>query len=125
MFEVVVSAKFKAAQGLKSPVRNDAGLPQTAPADGFNTVLRVGIAFDDSQINERGWFVDTDAVELELNAWAEHLASDKWTNLFDFRPTYEQVAKASYETLQPKIPQLAYVELDNKTLGVKTRYSNN
>lgn len=123
MFEVVVTATFKANQGLKSPVRNDAGLPQAAPAEGFDTVLRVGITFDDSQLNDRGWFVDTDAVELEVDAWAARLASDKWTNLFDFRPTYEQVARLSYETLRQKIPQLAYVELDNQTLDVKTRYS--
>ena len=121
MFEVAVSARLKVVQGLKSPVRNNAGLPQSAPADGFDTVIRVGIAFDDSQVSDRGWFVDTDAVELEVNAWGAHLASDKWTNLFDCRPTFEQVAKFSYETLQPKIPQLTYVELDNKTLGVKTR----
>lgn len=123
MFEVVVSYQFKADQGLKSPVRNAKNLPSVVPAEGFDTVLRVGIAFEDSQVNDRGWFVDTDAVELELNNWSAYLASDKWTNLFDFRPTYEQVARLSYETLRQKIPQLAYVELDNQTLDVKTRYS--
>lgn len=123
MFEVVVSSSFNARQGLKAPVRNQNNLPDIVPSEGFRVALRVYITFDASQLNDRGWFVDTDAVELKLKKWADYLSSDTWTNLFDFRPTFEKVAQLSYQKLQAQISQLSYVELDNETLGVKTRYT--
>lgn len=123
MFEIVVSYSFKARQGLKAPVRRENNLPDAVPSEGFSVVIRAGIEFKASQLNERGWFVDTDAIELQLKKWAEHLSSDTWTNLFDFRPTFEKVAETLYQNLAPEIPQLTYVELANETLGTKTRYA--
>jgi hypothetical protein len=122
MLEVVVSYGFKARQGLRAPIRHDNNLPNAVPSEGFSVVIRAGIEFKRSQLNEKGWFVDTDAVELQLKRLASYLSSDTWTNLFDFRPTFERVAEVSYQRLAPEIPQLVYIELDNETLGVKTRY---
>jgi 6-pyruvoyltetrahydropterin/6-carboxytetrahydropterin synthase len=123
MFEVVVSSSFKARQGLKAPVRGENSLPDVAPSEGFSIIIRAGIEFKVSQLNKSGWFVDTDAVELQLKKLADYLSSDTWTNLFDFRPTFERVAELSYQKIASEIPQLSYVELDNVTLGVKTRYT--
>jgi 6-pyruvoyltetrahydropterin/6-carboxytetrahydropterin synthase len=123
MFEVIVSASFNARQGLKAPVRDQNGSPDIVPSEGFSVTARVSIAFEISQLNDRGWFVDTDAIEIELKQWTAYLSSGTWTSLFDFRPTFERVAELSYEKLRTKIPRLSYVELDNETLGVKTRYT--
>ena len=122
MYQVVISKALHARQGLKSPLRAIDGLASLVPKEGFRVTLSVAIEFRDSQVNERGWFVDTDAAEKTVASWAEYLGSDKWTNLFEFRPTFEKVAEASYQKLRKEIPQLSYVELDNQTINVKTRY---
>lgn len=121
-YSLEITKKFKARQGLKSPVLAAKGLAPSAPADGFDVILRVGIVFEEGQLTERGWFVDTDAAETMMQEVRDHLASDTWTNLFDFRPTFELVARWAYGELKLKIGQLSYVELDNVTLGVNTRY---
>ncbi|MFI7166627.1 MULTISPECIES: hypothetical protein [Rhodococcus] len=53
---------------------------------------------------------------------AERLASGVWPEIFDFRPSFENVAKWAFTELASTIPQLTYVELDNETIGVATRY---
>jgi 6-pyruvoyltetrahydropterin/6-carboxytetrahydropterin synthase len=120
MFCVEISKSFRASQGLASPVRASKGQPGI---EGFSVVLRVGVEFADSQLNVRGWFVDTDAVEEVVAKTSQYLASDTWTVLFEFRPTFEAVAKWACERLRAEIPQLVYVELENKTLHVTTRYT--
>ena len=45
-----------------------------------------------------------------------------WTELFDFRPTFELVARHLYDQLATRIPQLAFVELRDETFEVTTRY---
>jgi hypothetical protein len=122
MYEIEVSQSFKANQGLKSPVRAAEGLAPITTGSNFEVVLRVGIQFQEDQLTARGWFVDTDAVEKQIEAIANYLAGTTWTELFEFRPTFELLAKWVYEKLSSDVPQLAYVELDNITLGVKTRY---
>lgn len=120
MYQVEISRSFKAKQGLKSPVRASDGL---APlGSDFDAILKVGIIFQAEQLTERGWFVDTDAVEKQVAAISEYLASDTWTKLFDFRPTFELVSKWVADKLH-EIPQLEYVELENRTIPVKTRYT--
>jgi hypothetical protein len=123
MYTVEVRKSFKALQGLKSPVRASKGLSSLVPENGFDVTMTVGIMFDISQLNERGWFVDTDAIEEEINKYCDYLSSDKWTNLFPHRPTFELVSKLAYEKLQSSIPQLKYVELTNNTIGVTTKYT--
>ncbi|HSX00890.1 MAG TPA: HD domain-containing protein, partial [Candidatus Saccharimonas sp.] len=106
--------------GLASPVRAaDGQLPLPAGST-FEVMLRVGLG--DSRLSARGWFVDTDAAERPVQALAQHLASAAWTELFDFRPTFELVAKWTYDRLASDLPQLQYVELENRTIGVTTRY---
>jgi len=122
-YKVVLEKKFKARQGLKSPIRNAQSLPSLQPPDGYDLSLRVGIAFADRQLGERGWFIDTDSVESELDKIAAHLAAGTWTDLFDFRPTFEHVTRWAHQQLQPLIPQLDYVEIHNRTLGVSTKYT--
>lgn len=123
MFEVEISKSFHAKQGLSSPVRAEKGLPSLASEDGFAVTLKVGIAFRDGQLNDRGWFVDTDAIDEIVGGYTEYLGSAVWTELFEVpRPTFELVAKQTYQTLQLKINQLAYVELYNETIDVRTRY---
>jgi hypothetical protein len=120
MYHLEISQVFQANQGLKSPVRAAEGLQPLTTS--FTVMINVGINFSDDQLTSRGWFVDTDAVERQLAHCADYLASDAWTQLFEFRPTFELVAKWTYDRLSKDIPQLQYVELDNKTIAVKTRY---
>ena len=123
MFIVEITKSFQASQGLNSPVRASKGLSSLVPKEGFAVVIRAGIEFSNDQLNERGWFVDTDAVEDAVAECAAFLGSDKWTSLFDFRPTFELVSKWSFDKLNADIVQLRYIELENKTIGVRTRYT--
>lgn len=122
MYYVEISQSFSARQGLKSPVRKADGLPALITESGFDIRMSIGISFADDQLTSRGWFVDTDAVEKQVKQCVDYLASDTWTQLFDFRPTFELVAKWVYEELSKTIPQLQYVELENTTIAVKTQY---
>ncbi|MDJ0105586.1 6-carboxytetrahydropterin synthase, partial [Rhodococcus erythropolis] len=107
---------------LPAPVRDAKNLPPLMPAEGFRVTMRVGFSFEDDQLGERGWFVDTDALDESVDRCAERLASGVWPEIFDFRPSFENVAKWSFTELASTIPQLTYVELDNETIGVATRY---
>lgn len=121
---VEIERAFTAVQGLPSPVRVQRGISPLARGQGFEIVLRVGVSFDDDQLTERGWFFDTDAAEEVIDDCCAHLASDTWTSLFDFRPTFELVARHVFLRLASSVTQLSYVELDNRTIGVRTRYGS-
>jgi 6-pyruvoyl-tetrahydropterin synthase len=122
-YVVEVEQAFTALQGLRSPLLRARGMSPSAPKEGFAVVLKVGITFDESQLTARGWFVDTDAVQEQLAEICAHLESDKWTTLFDFRPTLEAVARWAFKQLAPQLEQLAYLELRNDTIGTTTRYT--
>ncbi len=116
---VEICRSFKAVQGLESPVRSSKGLSRVAH---FDVALRVGIEFSEKQLDDKGRFVDTDAVESYVEKICVKLANDRWTNLFSFRPTFELVAEWAYEELKNDVAQISYVELENETLKVKTKY---
>jgi len=120
---VEIERIFTAVQGLPSPVRARRGIAPLARGQGFAVVLRAGVAFHEEQLTERGWFFDTDAAEEAIENCCAHLASDSWTNLFDFRPTFELVARHVFHSLAPTVPQLSHIDLTNQTIGVKTRYT--
>jgi 6-pyruvoyltetrahydropterin/6-carboxytetrahydropterin synthase len=92
-FVVEVEREFRAVQGLASPVRAGRGLPLIAPGAGVPMLLRAGVAFGDEQLTESGWFFDTDAAGVVVQACCDDLARRAWTELFDFRPTVELVAR--------------------------------
>jgi len=121
---VEIERLFTAVQGLPSPVRVQRGISPLVRGQGFDVALRVGVSFDDDQLSERGWFFDTDAAEEIIDSCCAHLSSDTWTGLFDFRPTFELVARHVFSRLVGGLAQLSYVELDNRTVGVKTRYGS-
>ncbi|MEV4642177.1 hypothetical protein AB0J80_32990 [Actinoplanes sp. NPDC049548] len=122
-FEVDACVTFRARQGLPSPVRAAAGQDRLAPGADVEVVLRAGVAFDDDDLTERGWFFDTDALSARLAAWAQLLADGPWTTRFPFRPTFELVARHVYGQLAPEVPGLAFVELEDRTYGSRIRYS--
>jgi 6-pyruvoyltetrahydropterin/6-carboxytetrahydropterin synthase len=122
-FVVEVEHAFSAAQGLASRVRAGRGLSPIPPGASIPMILRVGVAFDEDQLTDRGWFFDTDATAEVVEACCDHLAERAWTELFDFRPTFELVAKHVFHRLSESIVQLAYVELRDPTFGVTTRYT--
>ena len=113
---------FTAVQGLPSPVRAQRGIAPLPSGHRTDVVLRIGVSFADDQLTDRGWFFDTDAVEELIDACCADLASRTWTERFDFRPTFELVARYAFDRLSAGIAQLAYVELQNRTNGVTTRY---
>ncbi|WP_306208617.1 hypothetical protein [Actinoplanes sp. RD1] len=118
-YEVEVERVFRARQGLSSPVRAAAGLPSVSEIE---VVLRAGVGFGEGQLTERGWFVDTDALAARLDEWVRLLSGQPWPALFAFRPTFELVAREIFGRLAPHVPQLAYVELADRTFGSRTRY---
>ncbi|GAA3913974.1 hypothetical protein [Actinoplanes auranticolor] len=84
--------------------------------------LRAGVGFEDGDLTKRGWFFDTDALSARLAAWADLLGDGPWTDRFPFRPTFELVARHLYGELVPEVPSLAFVELEDRTYGSRTRY---
>jgi len=122
---IELKREFKAKQGLESPIRRSKNLPSLQPSDGCSLVLKVGIEFNESQLGPRGWFVDTDSLEGFLDEICQRLSKNKWTEIFDFRPTFELVTKWVFEQLESNITQLQYIEIENQTLGSKTRYDKN
>lgn len=128
--EVVTGTKIK--QGLLAPARGrpvktvskaaDEPKAISGHHDSFEIVIKVGVMFTDKQLKKSGIYVDSDDLQLLLQKQADYLASATWTDLFDFRPTFENVSKWLCETLKKDIKQLEYVELENKTLGVTTQY---
>jgi hypothetical protein len=121
-FVVDVCVVFRARQGLPSPVRAAAGQQRLVPGGGVEVALRAGVGFEDGDLTERGWFFDTDALSARLAAWAEVLGDGPWTDRFSFRPTFELVARHLYGELVPEVPGLAFVELEDRTYGSRTRY---
>jgi hypothetical protein len=117
---VEMERSFRAVQGLPSPVRARRGAPA---AGAFDVVLRVGVAFGEEQLTGQGWFFDTDAADEVLDELSARLAGRPWTELFDFRPTFELVARHVHGELSGRLAPLSYVELGNRTLGVTTRYA--
>jgi 6-pyruvoyltetrahydropterin/6-carboxytetrahydropterin synthase len=122
-YEIEVERRLTAMQGLQSPVRARRGLSLIKPGAGVPLRLRVGVAFAADQLDEDGRFLDTDALDEELDATCALLAAQPWTAIFPFRPTYERVARHLFERLADRIPQLAYVELADETFGTRTRYA--
>jgi len=122
-FAVEVERRFKAVQGLPSPIRAERGLPLIPAGEGIPVVLRIGVTFEDGQLTERGWLFDTDAAAEIVQRYCDDLGRRTWTELFDFRPTFELVARHLYHELTGHIAQLAYVELSDETFEVTTRYS--
>jgi len=121
-FVVEVERTFRAVQGLRSPVRARRGLSLISPGKGIDVVLRVGIAFADDQLTDEGRFVDTDLVAEQVQGCCDDLAERTWTELFDFPPTFELVARHVFDRLQTAIAGLAYVELKDKEFHMRTRY---
>ncbi len=121
-YTLKLSKEFSAIQGLRSPIRDAKQLPSLQPQTGYEIVLIVGVEFDESQLGDRGWFVDTDSLESALDAVSVQLSGTKWTELFDFRPTFELVSRWIYQQLETTIPQLSYVELQNETLDITVKY---
>ncbi|WP_433717855.1 hypothetical protein ACQP2Y_27160 [Actinoplanes sp. CA-051413] len=121
-YEVEVERAFRARQGLPSPVRQRRGLSPLEPGADVEVVLRAAVAFDDAQLTERGWFFDTDELAERLDGWAQVLGTGVWTAQFAFRPTFELVARHLFGELAAEVPQLAWVELQDRTFGSRTRY---
>ena len=121
-YTVELRGVFTAIQVLKSSVRAQAGLPPLVTDGGFHVTLRAGFQFTAEQLTPRGWFTDTDAAQQAIDDCCRYLASDKWTHLLEFRPTFELVAREVFQQLASRIQQLTYVELENQTVGVRTRY---
>ena len=121
-YEIEVERVFRARQGLPSPVRQRRGLAPLGPGADVEVVLRAAVAFDDAQLTARGWFFDTDELAERLDGWAQVLGADVWTARFAFRPTFELVARHVFGELSPVVPQLAWVELEDRTFGSRTRY---
>jgi hypothetical protein len=121
-FVVEVDRRFAVAQGLSSPVRARTGGPRLAPGATIDLTVTIGVAFEDGQLDPRGRFFDTDAAADHLDRVCADLTTRAWTELFDFRPTFELVARHLYDRLTPSVPQLAFVELHDRSFGTRTRY---
>lgn len=119
---VEVEHRFRAVQGLPSPVRARRGLSLLPSGQGVEVIVRAAVAFEDEQLTERGWFFDTDAAAAELAGCCAELEGRPWTEVFDFRPTFELVARHLCACLSPRVPQLAHVEISDVDFGVTTRY---
>ena len=121
-FVVEVERRFRVRQGLPSPVRARNGQPRIESGAGVDLTVTVGVAFEEAQLTERGWFFDTDAAAEQVDQVCAGLAARAWTDLFDFRPTFELVARHLFHELAPHLPQLAFVELHDESFGSRTRY---
>ena len=58
----------------------------------------------------------------EVLTLARSKSAQRDTELFDFPPTFELVARHVFDRLSPGIAGLAYVELKDKEFNVRTRY---
>lgn len=123
MFTIEISREFAARQGLPSPVRRARGVAVRSPEEPFEVELRVGFSFEDVQLGDRGWFIDTDELDTVIDAIVVELTAGSWTESFPFRATFELVSRWVFERLTSSVPQLSYVQLTNLSLSVSTRYS--
>jgi hypothetical protein len=121
-FVVDVGVVFRARQGLPSPVRAATGQQRLVAGEDVEVALRAGVGFADDDLTEHGWYFDTDALSARLAAWADLLGDGPWSHRFPSRPTFELVARHLYHELAPAIPGLAFVELEDRTYGSRTRY---
>ncbi|MFI6074658.1 hypothetical protein ACIA5C_24170 [Actinoplanes sp. NPDC051343] len=121
-FVVEVDRRFQVRPGLASPVRARSGQPLLEPGGAVELTVTVGVAFEDDQLDHLGRYFDTDAAAGQVDLACADLAAHTWTELFDFRPTFELVARHLYERLAPGIPQLTFVQLHDETFGSRTRY---
>jgi len=118
-----VDSRFRAKQGLLSPVRAGAGLPSLDEADGRPFVVRAGLTFVEEAINDTtGRAVDSDLILLRLQDATRSASTQPWTELFNFRPTLERMARHFYEFLAESLDGLAYVEVHDTTAGLTVRY---
>ena len=90
-------------QGLPSPVRARLGRPRIPAGEGVPLGLKVGVWFDEEQLTDKGWFVDTDEVADVVRECADGLSGRRWTEMFDFRPTFELVARHLFDQLAVRI----------------------
>jgi hypothetical protein len=116
-FVVEVDRRFPVRQGLPG-----AGKARIEPGAAVELTVTVGVAFEDDQLDHLGRYFDTDDAADRIDAACAELTTHRWTELFDFRPTFELVARHLFERLTPEIPQLAYVQLHDETFGSRTRY---
>jgi hypothetical protein len=112
---VEVDRRFSVRQGLPG-----SGRTRLEPGASIDLTVTIGVAFDDDQLDDRGRFFDTDAAAELIDRACAGLADRPWTELFEFRPTFELVARHLFETLA--IPQLDFVQLHDETFGSRTRY---
>lgn len=124
-FVVEVDRRFRVRQGLASPVRARNGQPLLEPGAAVALTVTIGVAFEDAQLDRRGRFFDTDAAAELVDRACAGLTTRPWTELFDFRPTFELVARHLFERLTPELPQLAFVQLHDESFGSRTRYAGN
>lgn len=117
-FEVEVARTFRARQGLPSWL----GRSLIKPGADIEVILRAAVTFTDAQLTEHGWFFDTDALAERLDECTALLGDGPWTARFPFRPTFELVARQVYGELAGSVTQLAWVELEDRTFGTRTRY---
>jgi hypothetical protein len=123
-FLVEVEHRFRAVQGLPSPVRAQHGLALLPAGSAVDLVITAGVEFEEDQLTERGWFFDTDAAAIVLRQRCAALQSRPWTELFDFRPTFELVARHLHRELATDLPQLSFLKIRDETFGVTTGYSS-
>jgi 6-pyruvoyl tetrahydropterin synthase-like protein len=121
-FVVEVDRRFQVRPGLASPVRARSGHPLLEAGAAVELTVTVGVAFEDDQLDHLGRYFDTDAAADQVDRACADLAAHTWTELFDFRPTFELVARHLFERLAPGIPQLTFVQLHDETFGSRTRY---
>jgi hypothetical protein len=122
-FVVEVDHRIRVRQGLSSPVRARSGRPLLEPGDAIDLTVTIGVAFEDDQLDHRGRHFDTDAAAEQLDRACAGLTARPWTELFDFRPTFELVARDLFGRLAAEMPQLTFVQLHDETFGSRTRYS--
>jgi hypothetical protein len=121
-FVVEVDRPIQVRQGLSSPVRARTGQSLLEPGAVIDLTVTIGVAFEDDQLDHLGRYFDTDAVVDRLGRACADLEARPWTELFDFRPTFELVARRLFERLAAEIPQLAFVQLHDRSFGSRTRY---
>ncbi|MEV6846086.1 6-carboxytetrahydropterin synthase [Actinoplanes sp. NPDC051411] len=116
-FVVEVDRRFPVRQGLAGGAK-----ARLVPGAAIELRVTVGVAFEDDQLDHLGRYFDTDAAAEQVDRVCADLAGHVWTDLFDFRPTFELVARHLFERLAPEIPQLAFVRLRDETFGSRTCY---
>jgi hypothetical protein len=116
-FVVEVDRRLRIRQGLPT-----SGKSRLEPGAAVDLTVTVGVAFEDDQLDRLGRYFDTDAAADLVDRACGDLATRAWTDLFEFRPTFELVARHLFERLAPEIPQLAFVQLHDETFGSRTRY---